>query len=47
MAKFFQFQKLVDEIAIDSFDHVWKVVLFFSFDMQQGRMGEGEVTFRF
>lgn len=29
IAKFFQFQKLVDEITMDSFDNVWKVVCFF------------------
>lgn len=50
IAKFFQFQKMVDEISVDSFDNVWKVVLFcffFSFDMQQGHMGEGEVILLF
>lgn len=49
IAKFFQFQKMVDEISVDSFDNVWKVVVvfFFSFDMQQGHMGEGEVILSF
>lgn len=31
IAKFFQFQKMVDEISVDSFDNVWKVVVVFFF----------------
>lgn len=48
MAKFFPFQKLVDEITVDSFTMFERLCFFFfSFDMQQGHMGEGEVTLLF
>lgn len=49
----FPFQKLIDEISVDSltmFERLFFVCLFcffFSFDMQQGLMGEGEVTSMF